>query len=152
MSTPRQAPERSGSSTSTPANSLNSANRELISHGLAELGANLLGIVPDGRFEQLNQANGALTQLSDFHTAFRCLGATTEKLYAVDSSGALYALTRQGGGTLSRMGDTALGRGTLAMSANGPALYAAVDPGKGSVLYSLNTANGAANQDRIDRR
>ena len=30
------------------------------------------------------------------------------------------------------------------MSANGPALYAAVDPGKGSVLYSLNTANGAA--------
>lgn len=112
--------------------------------GLAELGANLLGVVPDGGFEQLNLANGAPIQLSDFNVAFRCLGATTEKLYAVDFNGALYALTRHGGGTLSRMGHTALGRGTLAMSANGPALYAAVDPGTGSVLYSLNTTNGAA--------
>ncbi len=114
--------------------------------GLGELGANLYSVVLNGyTFEQVSLADGSLTPLASVTQSYKSFGATTNALFAVSASGNLcYYLADGsyfGGGCFIPV---VFGTGTLAMSADGDLLYAAFDPGTGSILYLLNTTNGTA--------
>jgi len=114
--------------------------------GLGELGAFVYsGVLGQGGLYQLNLSNGSVTLIASNNLTVRSFGATIAgNLYAITSDGILQLWSLVGGGSVSDLGRTGLGAGTLAMSANGVALYATLDPGTGSVLYSLDTSTGAA--------
>ncbi len=114
--------------------------------GLGELGANLYGgELNTGAFYQVNLSDGSLTQLTPgIGSHFRGFGAITAGLYAINTSGDLCYVYLVPSPEERCYSAPAFGAGTLAMSADGTTLYVTLDPGTGSLLYSLNTTTGAA--------
>ena len=114
--------------------------------GLGELGANLYGgELNTGAFYQVNLSDGSLTQLTPgIGSHFRGFGAITAGLYAINTSGDLCYVYLVPSPEERCYSAPAFGAGTLAMSADGTTLYVTLDPGTGSLLYSLNTTTGTA--------
>jgi len=116
--------------------------------GLAELGANLFGGAYGGStLYQVSLKDGSLTGLGfNLTMTYLSMGATTGALYAIGTDLNLYYVVHGVENDLHVVlrGATGLPTGTTAMSANGSVLYATVDSGSGSILYSLNTNTGAA--------
>lgn len=114
--------------------------------GLGELGASLYSVVLNGgTFEQVSLVDGSLTALASVPTRYKGFGANTNTLYAISTDGNLCHYILEGGTVVGGCFTPILfGAGTLAMSADGSALYAAYDSGAGSTLYLLDTTLGGA--------
>ncbi len=114
--------------------------------GLDGLGSNLFFAAQGSNVLYLvNPSNGNLSTVGSGSITYADLGSTTAGLYALDFSLNLYSINSANGST-TLIGPTGFGpcSGSSAISADGGALYGTCDNGSGSVLYSFNTATGAA--------
>jgi hypothetical protein len=122
--------------------------------GFGEVGGNLYAGDLEGTTSSVNPANGSDTSIGTGTTTYDAFGSTTTGLYAVSlpSTGSpflTYSIDPATGAAtfLGSTGQTWTGSGVAGLSAGSNSLYWTWTSGGGnSILYSLNTTTGFANE------